>query len=65
MRLLLAGASLLLLAAVVCFVLGLAQGSQGLLWAAVATGLLAVASATPALLRPARGRDQRTGTAPT
>lgn len=65
MRLLLAGAGLLLLAAVVCLVLGLAQGSQGLLWAAVATGLLAVASAAPALLRPAGDRDQRTGTAPT
>lgn len=65
MRVLPAAAGLLLLAAVVCFVLGLARGSDGLLWAAVATGLVAVALAAPAAFRPGRSSAQRTGAAST
>jgi len=65
MRMLPAAAGLLVLAAVVCFVLGLAHGSNGLLWAAAATGLVAVALAAPVLLGPSRGSGQRTGTAST
>lgn len=41
MRLLLAGAGLLVLAAIALFVLGLARGSDGLLWSAVIGSVLA------------------------